>query len=117
MSIVACAVDDLPPWRMRTVNAKDGAPVVVAHAPPGTYHAVRGICAHQGAMLGDGALSHLVSGDDPGRYELSRRAEILRCPWHSYEYDITTGRCLTDPRLRVKTYPVRVEDGKVVVDA
>ena len=115
MSLVVCNVDELPPWQMRTVMAK-GVPMVVAHAPEGTYRAVRGICAHQGGMLGAGVLSHLVSADEPGTYELSRRGEILRCPWHSYEYDIATGQCLTDPKLRVRTYPVRIEAGKVVVD-
>jgi 3-phenylpropionate/trans-cinnamate dioxygenase ferredoxin subunit len=115
VSIVVCAVEELPPWRMRTVTVR-GAPVVVAHAPEGSYRAVRGICAHQGGMLGDGMLGHLISADGPGRYELSRRAEILRCPWHSYEYDIVTGRCLTDPRLRLRTYPVRLDAGNVVLD-
>jgi nitrite reductase/ring-hydroxylating ferredoxin subunit len=115
VSLVVCSVDELPPWQMRTVMAK-GVPMVVAHAPEGTYRAVRGVCAHQGGMLGAGTLSHLVSADEPGTYRLSRRAEILRCPWHSYEYDIATGDCLTDPNLRVRTYPVRVEAGKIVVD-
>jgi nitrite reductase/ring-hydroxylating ferredoxin subunit len=117
VSVVACPAEELPPWHMRTVLLKDGLPVVVAHAPAGTYRAVRGICAHQGGMLGDGALSYLISAGEPGEYELSRRAEILRCPWHSYEYDIATGRCLTDPRLRLRTYPVRIEDGNIVIDA
>ena len=115
MRVVVCPVDELPAWRMRTVMA-NGAPVVVAHAPEGTYRAVRGVCAHQGGMLGDGALSYLISADEPGAYLISRRAEILRCPWHSYEYDIATGRCLTDPRLRLRTYPVQVDAGNVVVD-
>jgi nitrite reductase/ring-hydroxylating ferredoxin subunit len=116
VSVVVCAADELPAWQMRTVYVNDRVPVVVAHAPEGTYRAVRGLCAHQGGMLGEGALSYLVSATEPGKYELSRRAEILRCPWHSYEFDLATGRCLTDPRLRVKTYPVRVEDGNIVVD-
>ena len=94
----------------------DGVALVVAHAPEGSYHAVRGVCAHQGGMLGEGTLSHLISSDEPGTYEFTRRAEILRCPWHSYEYDVVTGRCLTDPKLRLRTYPVRIEAGNVVVD-
>ncbi len=100
---------------MRTVIA-NGAPVVVAHAPEGTYRAIRGVCAHQGGMLGEGVLSHLISAKEPGTYELTRRAEILRCPWHSYEYDVGTGRCLTDPKLRLRTYPVRVERGDGVLE-
>ena len=67
-------------------------------------------------VMADGTLSHLISSDEPGTYELTRRAEILRCPWHSYEYDVVTGRCLTDPKLRLRTYPVRIEAGNLVVD-
>ena len=92
MSLVVCPVGELPPWQMRTVMA-DGVALVVAHAPEGSYHAVRGVCAHQGGMLGEGTLSHLI-----------------------YEYDVVTGRCLTDPKLRLRTYPVRIEAGNLVVD-
>ena len=36
---------------------------------------------------------------------------MLRCPWHQYEYDLETGRCLADPeRLRVRTYRVVEEE-------
>ena len=45
-----------------------------------------------------------------------REGEIIRCPWHLWEFEIATGRCLVDPR-RVKTYPVAIEDGQVVVYA
>jgi 3-phenylpropionate/trans-cinnamate dioxygenase ferredoxin subunit len=102
---------------MSTVRVRHDLPVGDAHPPRGTNRAVRGICAHQGGLLGEGVLSWLVSsGGEPGTYALSRRAEILRCPWHSYEYDIATGRCLTDPKLRLRTYPVRVEGSDIVID-
>jgi nitrite reductase/ring-hydroxylating ferredoxin subunit len=28
------------------------------------------------------------------------------CPWHGYEYDIKTGECAADRRLRLKSYKV-----------
>ena len=115
MRLVVCSVDELPPGQMRTVMRGD-TPVVVVHTSDGGYHAVRGWCAHQGANLGGGRLTWLTSATEPGSYELSRPAEILKCPWHSFEYDVTTGRCLSDPRLRLRTYPVRVEGAKVVLD-
>ena len=63
----------------------------------------------------------------PGEYELGRPGEILRCPWHAWEFDIRTGRSWFDPeRTRVKAYPVEVrhaetfpvsvEDDYVVVE-
>ena len=115
MALVVCRVDELPKGEMRTVMHGD-TPVVVAHTDAGEYYALRGYCAHQGAMLGGGRLTWLTSSSEDGGYELSRGAEILRCPWHSFEYDVVTGRCLTDPRLRLRTYPVGVEGDNVVLD-
>jgi 3-phenylpropionate/trans-cinnamate dioxygenase ferredoxin subunit len=46
----------------------------------------------------------------PGDYTYTRRGEILRCPWHGWEFDIKTGQSWFDPqRTRVRTYPVAVE--------
>jgi len=46
-----------------------------------------------------------------------RAGEIIRCPWHLWEFDIATGRCLVDAEARVKTYPVSIENGDVIVYA
>ncbi|MBA2581693.1 MAG: Rieske (2Fe-2S) protein [Thermoleophilaceae bacterium] len=115
MTVVVCGVEELPRGSIMTVMNGD-TPVVVARTGAGEYHAVRGWCAHQGAMLGGGRLTWLTCEDARGGYALSRAGEILRCPWHSFEYDVTTGRCVTDPKLRLRTYPVRVEDGNVLLD-
>jgi nitrite reductase/ring-hydroxylating ferredoxin subunit len=49
------------------------------------------------------------------RHEWVRDGEIVTCPWHGLEFDVTTGRCLASPKVRVRTYPVVVEDGLVKV--
>jgi nitrite reductase/ring-hydroxylating ferredoxin subunit len=41
--------------------------------------------------------------------EWIRDGEILRCPWHHWEFDIVTGRTLFPSRQRVATYKVTVE--------
>jgi 3-phenylpropionate/trans-cinnamate dioxygenase ferredoxin subunit len=55
----------------------------------------------------------------PGEYAWAREGEILRCPWHGWEFDITTERSEpaagSDEDERVETYPVSVEDGFVVL--
>ncbi|HET7269673.1 MAG TPA: Rieske (2Fe-2S) protein [Rubrobacter sp.] len=73
------------------------APVVVVCSAVGEYHAIRGICPHQGALLGRGHLWSLTVSEEPGVYGLAEKAEILRCPWHSFDYDVKTGRCVSDP--------------------
>jgi nitrite reductase/ring-hydroxylating ferredoxin subunit len=115
MKQVVCRQGELGPGQMRTIT-KGQAPVVVVCNAKNEYYAVRGVCPHQGGMLGAGQLTSLTVSDEPGRYELAKHGEVLRCPWHSFDYDVTTGRCVSDPRLRVKTYPVHIEDGYVVVD-
>ena len=112
---VVCREEELAPGQMRTLR-NVGAPVVVVCSAEGEYHAIRGICPHQGALLGRGHLWSLTVSEEPGVYGLAEKAEILRCPWHSFDYDVKTGRCVGDPRLRVRTYPVSVEDGHIVVD-
>ncbi len=115
MRQIVCGQDELGPGQMRTVT-KGRAPVVVVCSADGQYYAVRGICPHQGGMLGKGQLTWLTASYEPGSYEVVKRGEILRCPWHGFSYDVTSGRCISDPQLRVKTYPVYVEAGKIVVD-
>ena len=48
----------------------------------------------------------------PGDYSYSRPGEMLRCPWHGWEYDIRTGQSWWDPgRTRVRSYDVTIEAG------
>jgi nitrite reductase/ring-hydroxylating ferredoxin subunit len=88
---------------------------VVADPATGRLHAVRNRCPHHGAPLCQGTLRARMAGP-PGAYELGAR-RVLACPWHGWEFDLETGRCPDDARMRVATYPVRVEDGRLLVRA
>ncbi len=88
----------------------------------GTYHALRNLCPHKAGPLCTGRVSGRVVADAPPtmdntNLDLVRDGEIIRCPWHLWEFDILTGRCLVDAKVRVKTYPVSVENGEVIVYA
>ena len=41
---------------------------------------------------------------------------VLVSPWHGWQYDVATGRCLHDPDTQVRAYEVKVEDGRVWVE-
>lgn len=43
-------------------------------------------------------------------YIYGREGCILRCPWHGWEFDLTTGEQIVDPETRLKE--VRVEAGR-----
>ena len=45
-----------------------------------------------------------------------RDGEILRCPWHGWEFELKTGETITEPVRRVRSYPVVVEDGMVIIE-
>lgn len=115
MKKIVCKRDELGPGQMRAV-VKGRAPIVVVCSADEEYYAVRGICPHQGGMLAAGQLTELTVSDEPGAYELAESKEVLRCPWHSFDYNVTTGQCVSDPRLRIKTYPVSIENEHIVVD-
>jgi nitrite reductase/ring-hydroxylating ferredoxin subunit len=77
----------------------------------GAFYALRNRCPHQGGPLCQGRLGGSVISSKPGEYEYVRDGEILRCPWHGWEFDLKTGQSWFDPaRIRVKTYEVTVEE-------
>lgn len=94
-----------------------GRSIVVLRGQDGRLHAVRNTCPHQRAPLGTGRVERMVEGAGVCDYRVGAR-EVIRCPWHGYEFDLETGASLADPvRMRVRTYPVAVEDGIVTLDA
>ena len=88
---------------------------VVRDPRTGELHGLRNRCPHSGAPICFGSIVERAVGA-PGRYATTGR-RVLRCPWHGWEYDLETGRCVDDPRMRVAVYPVRVEAGRVFVEA
>jgi nitrite reductase/ring-hydroxylating ferredoxin subunit len=82
----------------------------------GELFALSDKCPHKGGSLARGKLTGLVLSQEPGTYQYSRAGEMLRCPWHGWEFDVRTGRSWCDPdRLRLMNYRVSVEPGAAVV--
>ncbi len=83
----------------------------------GRFYALRNHCPHQAAPLCLGAIKGMTLPARPGEYVWARDGEILRCPWHGWEFDITTGRSIFNPHgTRVKSYQVTVEPDAEAVD-
>jgi nitrite reductase/ring-hydroxylating ferredoxin subunit len=77
-------------------------------------HALADRCPHRGAPICAGRVVTPIEVRD-GRLELGDRASVLRCPWHKWEFEIASGRCLVDERLQLRRYAVQVEGEDVVV--
>jgi nitrite reductase (NADH) small subunit len=100
----------------RMVARVDGREVgVVRDGVTGALHGIRNRCPHHSGPLCLGTVRGRVTGT-PGRYALTE-ARVLRCPWHGWEFDLETGLCLDEPTLRAAVYPVRVDGGRVLVQA
>lgn len=80
----------------------------------GMFHALADRCPHRGAPLCAGMIATPIEADG-GAITVGPPQSIVRCPWHKWEFEIATGRCLVDERLRVRRYAVRLDGEDVVV--
>lgn len=102
-----CPAAELPPGQRRIVTLA-GKSIGVFNLG-GRYFALRNHCPHRGAPLCEGQLGDLVTARAPYHRENQRPGEILRCPWHGWEFDVATGRSICSPdTIRTKSYPAGV---------
>jgi len=80
----------------------------------GMLHALADRCPHRGAPICAGKIGTPIE-IDAGALRLGAEQSVVRCPWHKWEFEIATGRCLADDRLRVRRYAVRLDGDQVVV--
>lgn len=65
----------------------------------GRFHAMENTCLHAGGPLAEGALEGCV----------------VTCPWHEWQFDVTTGKTPLNPMIALACFPLRVRDGKVEI--
>ena len=93
----ALALSELAPGQCMEVSVAGKA--VALYNVSGAVYATSNTCIHRGGPLGKGAL------DGP----------VVLCPWHAWSWDVTTGENTANPELKIPTYPVKVEDGQILV--
>jgi len=96
------------------VIARIGGREVGVVAVNGELRGVRNRCPHHGGPLCLGTVRERLAGE-PGRYAFGN-ANVLRCPWHGWEFDPATGQCLDEESMRVAVYPAKAEGGRILVD-
>lgn len=97
----AAKVESIPLGTIAEVEVS-GKTIAVANVA-GKLFAISGICLHEGGPLGEGALN----------------GKVLICPWHAWEYDVTTGKIAGSPADAegISCYPVEIRGEDVFVDA
>ena len=81
----------------------------------GEYFALRNVCPHKGAPVCKGRQRPLIVSTGVNRVVYEREGEIIKCPWHLWEFDIKTGRAMHDENVGVRTYSACREGDDVVV--
>ncbi len=80
------------------------------------FYALHDRCPHMGASMCSGTVSGTFVAAAPHDLVYGKHDEVIRCPWHGWEFDLETGRSLLEPeRVGLKTYEVTVEDGEVIL--
>ena len=65
----------------------------------GTIYAIDNTCRHRGGPLGEGSLE----------------GSVVTCPWHMWQYDVSTGEVVANREIKVATYAVQVEGGEIKI--
>jgi nitrite reductase (NADH) small subunit len=65
----------------------------------GRFHAIDGLCPHQGGPLGTGRLC----------------GTVLTCPWHGWQFDVVTGNHRVSPTVRQTVHEIREHEGRLLV--
>jgi 3-phenylpropionate/trans-cinnamate dioxygenase ferredoxin subunit len=108
------SVEEIPPGGRKIVKVQ-GREVGIFNVE-GRFYALKNVCRHQGARVCLGKVSGTTLPSRVYEYRYGRDGQILRCPWHGWEYDITSGRSLFDEDVKVVTYGVTVADDAVYID-
>ena len=111
---VIAPVDELPPGARKFLTIGE-RPIAIFNVN-GEYFGLLNRCPHQGAALCEGPLIGLAQSNNPGEIEYTKLGEIIRCPWHGWEFDIRTGQSWCEPdRIATRHYDVAVTSGADVV--
>jgi 3-phenylpropionate/trans-cinnamate dioxygenase ferredoxin subunit len=111
---VVGTVDEIEPGSKKIVEI--GGRSIGVYNVNGEYFALLNRCPHQAGPLCNGLTYGFLKSGAVGEYEYSRPGEIVRCPWHGWEFDVRTGQSWFDPvQVRVRRYNVVVTHGSEIV--
>ena len=107
---------------------KDGDRRIVIHKDleigvfreKGQFYAYSNNCVHQGGPACEGLtiakVEERIMPDKTSRGLFFSDTEMhFVCPWHGYEYDMKTGECAADRKLKLKKYPVVTKGDEIYV--
>lgn len=97
--IKLCSTKDVKNGQGKVINAN--GKIFALFKKGRKIYVMDNTCLHRGGPLGEGKLD----------------GNIVACPWHGWQYDITTGECKTTLGMKLKTYSVTVKGEEIFIDA
>ncbi len=94
----ALSASELPVGSSRAVNLK-GETIALFNIN-GEIFAIENACCHQGGPLAEGTL----------------KGSVVKCPWHSWPFDVTTGKSPVVPDAAVRSFRTKVENDHIFVE-
>jgi nitrite reductase/ring-hydroxylating ferredoxin subunit len=93
--VVAGRAEEIPDGERKIIQVGDRSIGVFHHR--GKWYALRNSCLHRGGPVCTGTL----------------QGDTLTCPWHGFQYNVTTGRLIVDPSIKLETYDLTLQDGEI----
>jgi nitrite reductase (NADH) small subunit len=94
----------------------DGRQIGVVRLPDGSFRAVLNRCPHRGAPVCSGIVSGTWPPCDLGDLRYVMDGEVVVCPWHGLEFNLTTGESVFQREgRRLRVFQTSIEDGVVSV--
>jgi nitrite reductase/ring-hydroxylating ferredoxin subunit len=98
----------------------DGANEIGVFRHEDRYYAYSNFCLHQGGPACEGLTiakveEHLNPDKTSRGLSFSETDLHFVCPWHGYEYDMKTGECVSDRRLKLRSYKVVQKGDEIYV--
>ncbi len=100
--VKVCNISELQPGQTKSLKVKD-KDIAIFNVDAKLY-AIDNMCIHAGAPLSEGFID-------------VEKCQVT-CNWHSWVFDLSTGKCVSHPRQDVfsGTYPVQVVGDEVFVE-
>jgi 3-phenylpropionate/trans-cinnamate dioxygenase ferredoxin subunit len=77
----------------------NGVAVLIVNVD-GRLYSLSSNCPHMGCSLGGAILE----------------GTVVQCPCHDWRFDVTTGRFIDAPEIRLETYELKTENGDVFIN-
>lgn len=95
----AAKTNEITPGTIREFQV-EGKAVAIANVA-GKYYAINNSCLHRGGPLGQGVMDN----------------NIVTCPWHGWQYDVTNGKISQNPAVGVDCYGLEIRGEDIFVNA